>query len=131
MIYHAKTNGITIKVQPEFLEAQSDPTDDHYVWAYHVRIENESETTVQLLMRSWEIIDAFGHIRHVDGEGVVGMQPVIAPGEHFEYNSGSSLKTPSGFMRGTYQFEDEDGNEFDAEIPTFSLDSHYQNIVLQ
>lgn len=131
MIYHAKTQGITVKVQPEFVENQSDPTEDHYVWVYHVRIENGSEITVQLINRHWEIIDAFGNVRHVDGEGVVGMQPIITPTEFFEYNSGTSLKTPSGFMRGSYQLEDEDGNEFEVEIPTFSLDSHYQTVVLQ
>ncbi|HCM84151.1 MAG TPA: Co2+/Mg2+ efflux protein ApaG [Alphaproteobacteria bacterium] len=130
-MYHAKTHGITVKVQPEFLEHQSDPTEDHYVWAYHVRIENGSEGAVQLLSRTWEVIDAFGNIRHISGEGVVGMQPLIAATEFFEYNSGTSLKTPSGFMRGTYQLEDEDGNEFDIDIPIFSLDSHYQNVVLQ
>lgn len=131
MIYHAKTKNITVKVQPEFLEGQSDPSEDHYVWAYHVRIENDNEGPVQLISRRWEIIDAYGNVRHVDGEGVVGMQPQIAPEEFFEYNSGTSLKTPSGFMRGSYQIEDEDGNEFDVEIPTFSLDSQYQNVVLQ
>jgi ApaG protein len=131
MIYHAETYGITIKVQPEFLDGQSNPEVDHYVWAYHVRIENGSEKTVQLQSRSWEIIDSFGHTKRVAGEGVVGMQPVIAPSEFFEYNSGTVLKTPSGFMRGHYVFEDEDGNEFSAEIPAFSLDSHYQNVTLQ
>ncbi len=131
MIYHAETHGLTIKVQPEFLDSQSDPDIDHYVWAYHVRIENGSDKTVQLLSRAWEIVDAYGHTKRVAGEGVVGLQPVIAPTEFFEYNSGSVLKTPSGFMRGTYQFEDEDGNEFNAEIPAFSLDSPYQTVVLQ
>ncbi len=131
MIYHARTENIVIKVRPEFLDAQSMPQENHFVWAYHIRIENAGETTTQLLRRHWRITDAYGNERRVDNDGVVGMQPVIAPSEYFEYNSGASLKTPSGFMAGYYEFEDEDGNEFEAEIPAFSLDSHYQKVVLQ
>src|ERR1700744_2473401 len=105
MIYHARTENIIVKVRPEFLEEQSTPEDGHYVWAYHVRIENMGETTTQLLRRHWRITDSYGNERRVDDDGVVDMQPVIAPGEYFEYNSGASLKTPSGFMRGYYEFE--------------------------
>jgi ApaG protein len=131
MIYHARTKDIVIKVRPEFLDGQSDASENSYVWAYHIRIENAGDMMVQLLVRHWRITDAYGHERRVDDDGVVGLQPLIAPGEFFEYNSGVNLKTPSGFMRGYYEFEDEDGNEFNAEIPAFSLDSHYQSVVLQ
>lgn len=131
MIYHASTRDITVKVRAEFLEGKSDPENNHYVWAYHVRIENGGEVTVQLLARNWQVTDAFGNVKRIKGEGVVGMQPVISATEYFEYNSGSSLATPSGFMKGHYEFEDEDGNEFEVEIPAFSLDSPYQTVVLQ
>jgi len=131
MIYHARTRDILVKVQPEFLEHQSDPANDHYVWSYHVRIENTGDVAVQLLRRHWKIIDAFGGEKHVDDDGVVGLQPIIAAGEHFEYNSGTFLKTPSGFMGGYYEAEDEDGNDHEIEIPVFSLDSPYQAVVLQ
>ncbi len=131
MIYHASTNGLIVKVRPEFMEAQSDPDENLYIWSYHVRIENEGEITVQLRERHWEITDSYGQTRRVDGEGVVGMQPIITPGDFFEYNSAASLKTPSGFMNGHYDFEDEDGNELKIKIPGFSLDSHYQTVVLQ
>jgi ApaG protein len=131
MIYHASTHGLIVKVRPEFLEAQSDPEENLYLWAYHVRIENESDVTVQLRERHWRITDAFGQTRRVDGEGVIGMQPIIAPTEFFEYNSAASLTTPSGFMAGHYDLEDEDGNELHIQIPAFSLDSPYQTVVLQ
>lgn len=131
MIYHAVTRGIIVKVRAEFLESQSDPENNHYVWGYHVRIENNGEVAVQLINRNWQVTDAFGNVKRIKGEGVVGLQPVISATEFFEYNSGSSLATPSGFMKGYYEFEDEDGNEFEVEIPAFSLDSPYQTVVLQ
>ena len=131
MIYHARTQDLTVKVRPEFLESQSDPDENHYVWAYHVRIENAGDVAVQLLHRHWRITDAFGNEKRVDGEGVVGVDPIIPAGASFEYNSGASLATPSGSMQGHYDIEDEDGNEFEIEIPAFSLDSPYQTVVLQ
>lgn len=131
MIYVARTRNIIVKVQPEFLEGQSDPALDDYVWGYHIRIENIGTLTMQLLRRHWRITDAFGGEKRVDDDGVVGVQPVIPESAFFEYNSGASLQTPSGFMRGHYDFEDEDGNEWEIEIPAFSLDSPYQPVVLQ
>jgi ApaG protein len=131
MIYHATTHDITIKVSPNFLDYQSDPDDEQYVWSYHVRMENAGDVTMHLLTRHWEITDAFGKVRRVDGEGVVGAQPILAQNEYFEYQSGCTLKTPSGFMRGHYVFEDEDGNEHDITIPAFPLESPYQTVVLQ
>jgi ApaG protein len=113
------------------LDGQSDAAENSFVWAYHIRIENTGDVMVQLLRRHWRITDSYGNERRVDDDGVVGIQPLIAPNEFFEYSSGVNLKTPSGFMRGFYEFEDEDGNEFNAEIPAFSLDSPYQPVVLQ
>ncbi len=112
-------------VKPQFLEDQSEPTENHFVWAYHVRIENNGERTVQLLNRHWTITDAFGRIQEVRGPGVVGEQPVLAPGESFEYTSGTPLGTPSGIMSGTYEMADDD-DLFEVVIPAFSLDSPYQ-----
>lgn len=106
-----------------YLEDQSDPQSGRYVWAYHVRIENHSTRTVQLLTRMWRITNAFGNVQEVRGEGVVGKQPVLKPGEAFEYASGCPLGTPSGIMVGTYEMVAEDGERFDICIPAFSLDS--------
>jgi len=118
-----KTRGITIVVEPTFLEDRSSPEDSHFVWAYHIRIENDGEETVQLLNRYWRITDATGHVEEVRGPGVVGEQPVLAPGEIYEYTSGCPLSTPSGFMVGSYEMEGRGGERFDIAIPMFSLDS--------
>ena len=126
--YARTTRDITVTVRPIYLEDQSDPEDGHYVWAYHVRIENHGTSTVQLLTRHWEITDALGHVREVDGEGVVGEQPVLPPGESYEYTSGTPLPTPSGIMVGSYRMETDSGEPIDVDIPAFSLDSPHQPI---
>jgi ApaG protein len=127
--YVAVTRGIKVAVQPVFLEDQSVPDAHHFVWAYHVRIENGCSSTVQLMTRHWRITDAFGHVHEVKGDGVVGKQPVLLPGDVFEYASGTPLATPYGVMFGTYQMVSEEGEHFDVEIPAFSLDSPYHRIV--
>lgn len=121
--YLETTRGIAITVQPYYLEDQSVPEARHFVWAYHVKIENRGEDTVQLITRHWLITDSSGKVQEVRGEGVVGKQPTLRPGETFEYASGTPLATPSGIMVGTYQMVAEDGEQFDAKIPAFSLDS--------
>ncbi len=125
-MYSATTKAIRVTVEPTFLEDQSAPSDDHYVWAYQVTIENTGGDTVQLINRHWRITDAMGRMQEVKGEGVVGEQPRLAPGEQFEYTSGTPLGTPSGIMMGTYEMEDEAGARFEIDIPAFSLDSPYQ-----
>lgn len=125
-MYSATTHSIAVTVKPVFLEDQSSPRDNHYVWAYHVRIENKGNATVQLRSRYWHITDALGRVQEVRGAGVVGEQPVLKPGEAFEYTSGTPLPTPSGIMAGTYQMEGEGGDLFDIQIPAFSLDSPHQ-----
>lgn len=125
-MYSATTREIHISVEPTYLDDQSSPDDDHYVWAYHVRIENGGRDTVQLLTRHWRITDSLGRLQEVRGAGVVGEQPVLEPGESFEYTSGTPLPTPSGIMAGTYGMRTTDGDSFDAEIPAFSLDSPHQ-----
>jgi ApaG protein len=129
-MYSEITRSIKVTVKPFYLEDQSSPNDNQYVWAYHVVIENGGEETVQLLNRYWCITDAGGRVQEVRGAGVVGEQPVIKPGESFEYTSASPLTTPSGIMVGTYQMETGGGERFDAAIPAFSLDSPHQPVKL-
>ena len=124
--YTQTTHAITVTVEPFFLEEQSTPEENHYVWAYHVQIENRGGNTVQLVTRHWRITDSSGNVQDVRGEGVVGEQPVLQPGESFEYTSGTPLPTPSGFMAGTYQMENEAGKRMDVEVPAFSLDSPFE-----
>jgi ApaG protein len=127
-MYSAVTHSIKVTVKPVYLEDQSSPTENHYVWAYHVRIENQGEETVHLRSRYWRITDALGRLQEVRGAGVVGEQPVLKPGEAFEYTSGTPLPTPSGIMTGTYEMERDSGDRFDIKIPAFSLDSPHQPV---
>ena len=121
------TRGIRVTVRSFYLEDQSEPERGHFVWAYRIAIRNEGAETVQLLKRSWNITDGRGRSQHVHGEGVVGEQPVLGPGEHFEYTSGTPLHTPSGFMAGAYHMVvTQTGEAFDVVVPTFSLDSPHQ-----
>ena len=125
-MYSKTTRAIRITVNPMYLEDQSAPAENHFVWAYHVRIENEGSETVQLRTRYWRITDSFGRVQEVRGPGVVGEQPVLEPGEAFEYTSGTPLAAPSGIMVGSYQMETGRGETFDVAIPAFSLDSPHQ-----
>jgi ApaG protein len=124
-LYAETTRSIRVTVKPYYLEDQSSPTDNRYVWAYHVRIENRGAETVQLRRRHWRITDAMGRMQEVRGPGVVGEQPVLAPGQSYEYTSGTPLPTPSGIMVGSYQMTGETGELFDVAIPAFSLDSPF------
>lgn len=124
--YCAITDDIRVSVRPIYLEDQSSPSDNHFVWAYHVRIENHGSSAVQLRNRHWVITDAIGRVQEVRGAGVVGEQPVLKPGETYEYTSGTPLPTPSGIMAGSYQMEREDGATLNVKIPAFSLDSPHQ-----
>jgi len=126
-IYEQTTRAISISVEPMYLDDQSSPEDNHFVWAYHVQIENLGEATVQLLSRHWKITDSQGQTQEVRGDGVVGEQPVLGPGDSFEYTSGTPLATPSGFMSGSYQMVGKTGECFDVIIPPFSLDSAQQS----
>lgn len=126
-MFEAITQSIKVRVQPEFLDEQSDPDDHHFFWAYYVEIENGSTKPVRLRARHWKITDGHGAVQEVIGEGVIGEQPVIQPGETFSYTSGAPLGTPSGFMNGQYKMEGVDGDDFFVDIPTFSLDSPYDH----
>lgn len=125
-MYAQVTRDIQVSVRPIYLEEQSEPDENRYFWAYQVRIENRGGETVQLLNRYWHITDATGKVVEVRGPGVVGEQPVLQPGEAFEYTSGTPLPTPSGIMVGSYEMTTEAGERFDIAIPAFSLDSPYQ-----
>lgn len=129
-MYSQTTRSITVTVQPVYLDDQSSPTEGHYVWAYHVRIENAGGETVQLRTRHWRITDSYGRVQEVQGPGVVGEQPVLQPGQSFEYTSGTPLSAPSGIMVGAYQMETTQGERFDVAIPAFSLDSPHQEVRL-
>ena len=128
--YESVTRGIKVVVKPFYLDDQSEPDENHFVWAYHVEIVNDGHERVQLRTRYWRITDALGRVQEVRGPGVVGEQPVLDPGEAFEYTSGTPLPTPSGIMAGTYQMEGTNGEQFDVEIPAFSLDSPHQAVNL-
>ena len=123
----AVTDGIRVRVQSLYLPDQSSPRDDRYVFAYTITISNESARTAQLRTRHWIITDGRGVIEEVRGDGVVGEQPRLAPGQSFQYTSGCVLNTPVGTMQGTYRFWRDDGSYFDAEIATFSLASPIRN----
>ncbi len=125
-MYSAVTRAIRVQVEPVYLDDQSEPEKGQHVWAYRVRIANEGTETVQLVTRYWHITDGFGRIQEVRGAGVVGEQPVLNPGESYEYTSGTPLPTPSGIMRGSYQMRTPAGERFDIEIPAFSLDSPHE-----
>ena len=126
LFYETTTRGIRVSVVPHYLEDQSDPEEPRYVWAYTVRIDNESSDIVQLKTRHWRITDATGFTDEVAGDGVVGEQPVIRPGEGFEYTSGAPLPTPSGLMVGRYGMATAAGEMFEVDIPAFSLDSPHE-----
>ena len=117
----ATTRDISVRVAVSYLAEQSDPSSERWFWSYHVRIENGSDRAIQLLSRSWRIVDGRGTVHEVHGEGVVGEMPLIAPGGSFDYVSGCPLDTPSGSMSGSYRMVDEDGNAFDIAIPRFLL----------
>lgn len=121
-MYTATTNRISVSVEPRYMADRSDPSEGRFFWAYTVEIANGSGTPVQILARHWIITDEFGRREDVRGIGVVGEQPVIAPGTSFTYTSGCPLPTPSGTMVGTYQAIGENGEVFSVEIPAFSLD---------
>ncbi len=124
--YESVSNGIRVRVRPAFLEDQSEPDEDRFLWSYTVTIENVGPRTVQLVSRYWHITDAVGRVQEVRGPGVVGAQPVLEPGQSFEYTSGCPLPTASGAMVGRYQMQAVSGEAFEAEIPAFLLESPHE-----
>ena len=121
----AVTNHIRVEVMSRHSPEHSRPQQHEFVFQYTVRITNQGLDTVQLISRHWIITDALDHIEEVEGPGVVGKQPVLAPGQSFEYSSWCPLKTPTGMMHGTYQMVTESGAQFDIEIAPFGLRARY------
>ncbi|GAA0440308.1 MULTISPECIES: Co2+/Mg2+ efflux protein ApaG [Sphingomonas] len=119
--YVAETRGITVRVSVSYLAEQSEPAQARWFWAYHIRIENNGERAVQLLTRHWVITDGRGERHSVEGEGVVGEQPLILPGASYDYVSGCPLTTSTGSMQGSYHMLDTEGAAFDVVIPKFAL----------
>jgi ApaG protein len=119
--HSTRTRDVTVRVSVSFLADQSEPARGHWFWAYHIRIENTGKQSVQLLTRHWTITDGRGARHEVRGDGVVGEQPVIQPGESYDYVSGCPLHTPTGAMEGSYHLVSADGTAFDASIPRFPL----------
>lgn len=129
-MYRAVTQNIEIKVAPRFLVDQSKPEEHQFFWSYTIEITNLGEETVQLISRHWKITDGMGRLHEVKGAGVIGQQPVIAPGDSFRYTSGCPLETPEGIMAGSYQMLSETGRSFNVEVPAFSLDSSTEKRLL-
>ncbi|AWN54861.1 MULTISPECIES: Co2+/Mg2+ efflux protein ApaG [unclassified Methylobacterium] len=129
-MYKAETRGISVSVQPRFVEEESSPDSGRYFFAYTVEITNNGSEQVQLRSRHWRIVDGRGEMQEVRGAGVVGKQPVLGPGESFSYTSGCPLTTPDGTMEGTYTMATPDGRSFEAAIPAFSLDSPHVRRVM-
>jgi len=126
-MYSKTTNGIKVTALPLYQVDQSDPSESRYFWSYTIQLENHSAKTVQLLNRYWHITDALGRSQEVRGPGVVGKQPVLKPGEAFQYTSGVPLPTPSGIMFGEYEMVLETGVKFQVAVPAFSLECPMAN----
>ena len=124
-MYSATTRNIEITAKPHFLEDQSQPTENRFVWAYTITIANNGPHTVRLLTRHWVITDGNGSRQEVKGSGVVGEQPLLHPQDSYTYSSGCPLTTPSGMMQGSYNMVTTEGEHFDVAIPAFSLDSRF------
>ncbi|MCR9123914.1 MAG: Co2+/Mg2+ efflux protein ApaG [Phyllobacteriaceae bacterium] len=121
-MYRETTDGIEVTVRPDFLDEESEPDDGRWFWAYTVVIANHSDETVQLESRYWRITNALGAVEEVSGPGVIGEQPVLSPGDSFQYTSGCPLNTPSGTMVGHYVMRRQSGERMRARVPAFSLD---------
>jgi ApaG protein len=125
-LYERTTRNIRVAVLPAYLEDQSEPEENRYLWSYTITIENKGAEKVQLLSRYWHISDAGGRVQEVRGPGVVGAQPILEPGESFEYTSGCPLPTASGAMVGRYQMRAASGEDFEIDIPMFLLESPHE-----
>ncbi|MGQ0533172.1 MAG: Co2+/Mg2+ efflux protein ApaG [Caulobacteraceae bacterium] len=122
-MYEQETAGMVVRVEPQFLPDESRPEDNRFVWAYTIEIENRRPDAVQLMSRFWRITDENGLTQEVRGDGVIGQQPVIGPGQRFRYSSAAPLAAPSGVMMGAYSMQRGNGEAFDISVPLFALDS--------
>ena len=122
-MYEQETAGMVVRVEPQFLPEESRPEDSRFVWAYTIEIENRRPDAVQLMSRYWRITDENGATQEVRGDGVIGQQPVIEPGQSFRYSSAAPLAAPSGVMMGAYSMQRGNGEAFDISVPLFALES--------
>ena len=130
-MYEQETDGVMVRVEPQFLPDESEPNEHHFVWAYTIEIENRSRETVQLMTRFWRITDENGVTQEVHGAGVIGQQPVIPPGQSFRYTSAAPLAAPSGMMMGAYSMVRLDhGDALEVAVPAFALESPYTTHLL-
>lgn len=123
--FEMETDGVIVRVTPRFEDDDSIPENHQFCWTYQVEVENHTQETLKLTNRHWRIVDQRGFTHAVDGEGILGEQPVLTPGSALRYSSGAPLSSPSGIMSGAYEFLAEDGSERVALIPAFPLDSPY------
>lgn len=128
--YEQRTHDVIVRVESDYLDDQSSPSDSRFIWAYTVEIENQTDQDLTVVERFWQIADSRGKVQKVRGNGVVGETPVVRPGETFRYTSGAPLSAPSGMMLGNYSMETPDGDRFDVDIPAFVLDSPHEGLVL-
>jgi ApaG protein len=126
-MYSKTTHGIKVTAAPEYLKKDSSPEEGKFLWLYTITIENFTPNAVQLLRRKWLITDQQGTSFVIEGDGVIGEQPIIKPGEGYKYLSGTPLSSPSGVMMGSYMLVDDHGQSFEVDIPAFSLDSPHHN----
>ena len=119
-------SSIEISAEPIYLEEESEPHSEQFVWSYQITIQNCSERSIKLRKRHWNITDSNGLTHEIKGDGVVGLEPVVKPGESFSYTSGAVLSAPSGIMFGNYEMENLEGDSFNVSIPAFSLDSPHE-----
>lgn len=124
--YEQRTEDVIVRVVPEFLAEQSNPSDSRFIWAYSVEIDNQSDQDLTVTDRFWQIADSSGQVQEVRAAGVVGETPMVKSGETFRYTSGAPLTAPSGMMRGSYTMQTESGESFDIIVPTFLLDSPHE-----
>ncbi len=124
--YEQRTDDVIVRVVPEFLAEQSNPSDSRFIWAYSVEIDNQSDRDLTVTDRFWQIADSSGQVQEVRAAGVVGETPMVKSGETFRYTSGAPLTAPSGMMRGSYTMRTESGESFDIIVPTFLLDSPHE-----
>ncbi len=125
-LYEQRTEDVIVRVEPEFLAEQSNPSDSRFIWAYTVEIDNQSDRDLTVTDRFWQIADSSGQVQEVRAAGVVGETPMVKSGETFRYTSGAPLTAPSGMMRGSYTMRAECGECFDIIVPTFLLDSPHE-----
>ena len=130
-LFECRTKNVVIRVEPEYLSEQSNPYDSRFFWAYTVEIDNQGIEDLTVTERFWQIADSRGQVHEVRGNGVVGENPVVKPGEIFRYTSGAPLSAPSGMMRGTYTVKEAiSGKSYDVNIPAFTLDSPHEGLIL-